>query len=194
MTFLVSIHCTDPQCTVSIAHAEARRVHIYNDIHRQRHMILVTSWFCWYNVVHTTRWKSKHNKTSNTDFWCSGLSWNIFSCLLSLAFSPLALLFFPFFFGLLNSSTTALRNIISSMAASFIWRRLFFRKALVKASAFVSVEDCEKWHSESYLLVCKVSVHHTVWAYLQQWTVSWFPNFTDPESPQAHPETPLPKS
>lgn len=127
--------------------------------------------------------------TMNTDFWCSGLSWNIFSCLLSLAFNPLALLFFPFFFGLLNSSTTALRNIISSMAASFIWGRLFFRNALVKASAFVVFEDCEKWHSESYLLVCKVYVcrlHHTVWADLQQWIVSW--SREPPSSPRDPPK------
>ncbi len=72
LTFLVSIHYTDPQYTVSIAHAEARRVHIYN--HNQRCMsdfsdktvLLLT-------LYNTTGWKRVY-------FWCSGLSWNIFSC------------------------------------------------------------------------------------------------------------------
>lgn len=53
LTFLVSIHYTDPQCTVSIAHAEARRGHIYDHNHRRRCMsdFREKHYFSWHNIV-----------------------------------------------------------------------------------------------------------------------------------------------
>lgn len=128
-------------------------------------------------------------KETRVYFWCSGLSWNIFSCLLSLAFSPLAFLVFPFFFfGLLYSSTTALRTKLASMSSSFIWGRQFLRNALVNASAAAPGWDCEKWQWATYWQVCKVFVPQTVWVYLHRLTVPLFQVFTDPRSLHTEPQ------
>ncbi len=179
LTFLVSIHYTDPQCTVSIAHAEARRVHIYN--HNQRCMSDFSDKQCFcshYTIPQGER----------VYFWCSGLSWNIFSCLLSLAFSPLAFLVFPFFvFGLLYSSTTALRTKLASMSSSFIWGRQFLRNALVNASAAAPGWDCKKWQWATYWQVCKVFVTQTVRVYLHQLTVPLFKSLQIQGAPIQNP-------
>lgn len=70
LTFLVLIHYIDPQCTFSTAHAEARRVHIYNQTRcdfvsdfRDKH------YFHWHVIVHETILWGEKEHTFDVQVW-----------------------------------------------------------------------------------------------------------------------------